>query len=172
LFAVLRRVNLYYALDTPVNMINCVNQFATYGDGGTDPNCKCFDPMKQLVLNPGAYVNPAPGQFGTSSSFINNYRWMRQPSEALSLARNFKMGHEGKYNLQIRGEMQNVFNRRFYAAPAAIFGAQSITTPTTFNTTPGSALFGSVTGGLGYVNAVNGFGSQPRAGQMVARFTF
>jgi hypothetical protein len=93
---------------------------------------------------------------------------MRQPSEALSFARHFKMGRERKYDLSVRAEATNVFNRRFYSAPSG----GSIATPTTTNTTAGSALFGSISGGLGYVNAVNGLGSTPRAGQMVARFTF
>jgi hypothetical protein len=168
LFGQLQRTNLFYALATPVNRVAGVPLFATLPDGGTDPNCKCFDPNKQLLINPKAYNDPAPGQFGVSSPFQNDYRWMRQPSEAMSFARNFRMGKEGKYNLQIRGEFQNVLNRRFYSAPSG----GNITTATTFNTTPGSALFGSVSGGLGYVNAVNGLGSTPRAGQMVARFTF
>jgi len=168
LFNVLQRTNFFYALATPVTRIAGVPVYSTLGDGGTDPNCKCFDPNKQLLTNTAAFSNPASGQFGGSSAFFNDYRWMRQPSEALSFARVFRMGHEGKYNLQVRGEFQNVFNRRFYNAPSG----GSIATPTTFNTTPGSALFGSVTGGLGYVNAVNGLGSQPRSGQMVARFTF
>jgi hypothetical protein len=168
LFAVLARTNLFYALATPANRIPGVPLFATLPDGGHDPNCKCFDPNKQLLVNKAAYTDPAPGQFGVSSPFQNDYRWMRQPSEAMSFARNFKMGKEGKYNLQVRAEFQNVLNRRFYSAPSG----GNPTTPTTFNTTPGSALFGSVSGGLGYVNAVNGAGSVPRAGQMVARFTF
>jgi len=168
LFNVLQRTNFFYALATPVNRNPGVPLFATMPDGGHDPNCKCFDPNKQLLINPAAYANPASGQFGSSSPFFNDYRWMRQPSEAMSFARNFKMGKEGKYNLQIRAEFQNVLNRRFYGAPSG----GSIATATTFNTTPGSALFGSVSGGLGYVNAVNGFGSTPRSGQMVARFTF
>jgi hypothetical protein len=172
LFAELERTNLFYALNTPVNRIAGVNQFTTFSDGGTNPNCKCFDPMKQLVLNPGAYVDPGADNFGTSGSFLNNYRWMRQPSEAMSFARNFRMGKEGKYNLQIRGEFQNVFNRRFYSAPAGLFGAQALNTPTTTNATPGSALFGTITGGLGYVNSVNGAGAQPRSGQAVVRFQF
>jgi hypothetical protein len=168
LFAVLARTNGFYALATPANRIPGVPLFATLPDGGHDPNCKCFDPNKQLLINKAAYTDPAPGQFGVSSPFQNDYRWMRQPSEAMSFARNFKMGKEGKYNLQVRAEFQNVLNRRFYGTPSG----GNPTTPTTFNTTPGSALFGSVSGGLGYVNAVNGAGSNPRAGQMVARFTF
>jgi hypothetical protein len=168
LFSVLQRTNLFYALGTPVTRIAGVPQFATLPDGGTDPNCKCFDPNKQLLVNPAAYSNPAAGQFGGSSAFFNDYRWMRQPSEALSFARHFKMGRERKYDLSVRAEATNVFNRRFYSAPSG----GSIATPTTTNTTAGSALFGSISGGLGYVNAVNGLGSTPRAGQMVARFTF
>jgi hypothetical protein len=78
------------------------------------------------------------------------------------------MGKEGKYNLQVRGEFQNVFNRHFYSAPAG----GNVAAPTTFNSTPGSQLFGSVSGGLGYVNSINGAGSQPRSGQGVIRFTF
>jgi len=168
LFAVLQRTNGFYALNTPVNRIAGVPLYAGLPDGGTDPNCKCFDPNKQLLTNPAAFQNPLPGQFGASSSFFNDYRWMRQPSEALSFARNFRMGKEGKYNLQVRGEFQNVFNRRFYSAPTG----GSVVTPTTFNTTAGSQAFGSVTGGLGYVNATNGLGAVPRSGQGVIRFIF
>jgi TonB dependent receptor len=171
LFNVLERTNFFYALTTPDNRVAGAQQFATFANGSTDPNCKCFDPTKQLVLNPAAFQDPGPGNFGASSSYTNDYRWMRQPSEAMSFARNFKMGKEGKYNLQIRGEFQNVFNRRFYGAPAGgLFAA--ITTPTTTNTTPGSAAFGTITGGYGYVNSVGGLGSIPRSGQAVARFTF
>ena len=79
----------------------------------------------------------------------------------MSLARNFRMGPEGKYNLQIRAEFQNIFNRLFLSAPAT--GAIT-TAPTTAN--------GVYTGGYGYINTVGGAGSQPRSGQIVARFTF
>jgi len=170
LFTQLMRTNFFYAFNTTANRVAGQPLYATLPDGGTDPNCKCFDPMKQLLTNPNAYVSAAPGQFGSSSAFFNDFRWMRQPSEALSFARNFKMGKEGKYNLQVRGEFQNVFNRHFYGAPTA--GPAATNTPTTTNTTPGSQLFGTVTGGLGYVNSVNGAGAIPRSGQAVIRFTF
>jgi len=172
LFTDLERTNGFYAANTFSNRVAGQAYYPSLPDGGTDPNCKCFDPMKQLLINPNAFVAAAPGQFGSGSAFYNDFRWMRQPSEALSFARNFKMGKEGKYNLQIRGEFQNVFNRHFYSAPAGLFGPFNTNTPTTFNTTPGSQLFGTVTGGLGYVNSVNGAGATPRSGQAVARFTF
>ena len=68
-----------------------------------------------------------------------------------------------KMNLQIRAEMQNIFNRHFYSAP-------TVTNPTatTLRGNPNSTL----SAGFGYVNVLNGAGSNPRTGLMVARFTF
>jgi hypothetical protein len=126
-----------------------------------DPNCHCFDPQRTIVLNTNAWTNPAPGQWGVSAPFYNNYRWRRQPSEAMSFGRNFRMGHEGRYNLQIRAEFQNLFNRLFLSAPTA----GSITAaPTTSG--------GVYTGGYGTIATIGGAGAQPRSGQAVARFTF
>jgi hypothetical protein len=171
IFGVLQRVNFFYTLAPVATRLPGVPQFqftTTDGKIANDPNCKCFDPFKTLFFNPAAYQDLPKGQFAISSPFQTDYRWMRQPSEAMSFARNFKMGPERKYNLQIRGEFQNVFNRRFYGSP----GNPSVTTTTTFNTTAGNRLFGSLSGGFGYVNAINGAGSTPRSGQMVVRFTF
>ena len=53
-----------------------------------------------------------------AAPFYNNYRWQRQPAESMSFARNFRVGKEGKYNLQVRGEFQNIFNRTFLSAPS------------------------------------------------------
>jgi hypothetical protein len=133
-----------------------------------DPNCHCFDPTQELLLNPAALADAPGGQFAGTAAYYNNFRWQRQPSENMNLGRNFKMGHEGKMNLQIRVEFQNVFNRHFYGAPAT----GSITTGgpavTTTRTNAGSTL----SAGYGFVNWVNGAGSSPRTGLMVARFTF
>ena len=71
------------------------------------------------------------------------------------------MGPEGKYNLQIRAEFQNVFNRVF------------LNKPTSSNpTTAISSANGIVTGGYGSINTTNGAGTRPRTGLLVARFTF
>ncbi len=94
----------------------------THGETGllsVDPNCHCFDPTKQLVLNSAAWVDAAPGQWGTTASYYDDYRWMRKPQENMNFARNFHIGKEGKMNLQIRGEFQNIFNRHFYSTPSA-----------------------------------------------------
>ncbi len=126
-----------------------------------NPNCGCFNPQTAQVLNPAAWTDAAPGQWGASAPFYNNYRWQRQPAESMSLARNFRVGKEGKYNLQIRAEFQNIFNRLFLSMPTA--------------TNPSTALSqtnGVNTAGFGSIATVNGAGAQPRSGQLVARFTF
>jgi hypothetical protein len=146
--------------------------FASGGDANlitVDPNSH-FDPTKQLVLNPAAWTDAPAGQFGSTAAFYNNYRWQRQPSEALSFARNFAIGKERRYNLQIRGEFQNIFNRHFFSAPTA-------TNPgaTTLAANPfiqGGTGTGGLSGGFGYVSYLNGAGDTPRSGQAVARFTF
>jgi hypothetical protein len=127
-----------------------------------DPNCHCFDPTQELVLNPAAFQDAPAGQFATTAGYYNNYRWQRQPSENASFGRNFRIG-EGKMNFQIRAEFQNIFNRHFYSAPSG-------TNPnaTTTRTNPNSTL----NAGFGYVSWLNGAGSNPRTGLMVARFTF
>jgi hypothetical protein len=132
-----------------------------------DPNCHCIDPTKDLVLNPKAWVDAAPGTFGTSAPYYNDFRWQRQPSEALSLGRIFAIGKQDRnMKLSVRAEFQNVFNRLFLQIPSA-------TNPAAPTTTAGGLL----TGGYGYVNYINGGtattgGARPRGGQIVARLTF
>ena len=126
-----------------------------------DPNCGCFNPQTTLVLNPAAWAEPGAGKWGAAAPFYNNYRWQRQPAESMSFGRNFAMGKEGRFNLQIRAEFQNIFNRLFLSTPAT--GGTS-TSPTISN--------GVYTGGYGYVATLAGAGSQPRSGQLVGRFTF
>ena len=90
----------------------------------------------------------------------------------MNFGRNFRMGKEGRYNLQVRAEFQNVFNRRFFSAPAVGgFGNTNPATAATANPFPSGAA-GALSAGYGFVNYVNGAGATPRSGQMVARFTF
>jgi hypothetical protein len=138
-----------------------------------NPNCGCFNPQTQTVLNPKAWSDPAPGQWGTAAPFYNNVRWQRQPAESLSFGRNFRFGREGRYDFFIRAEFQNIFNRLFLSMPQT--GNQGLG----FGGSPASILTavtkdstGTNTAGFGYVNTVAGAGAQPRNGQIVARFTF
>jgi len=182
-------------LSVPASNNNYFNQTlrnqnpASWGGGSTtqnrvpgqpvflqDPNCHCFDPTTQLALNRAAWTDAASGQFGSSAGFYNDYRWQRQPAESMSMGRLFPIAKEGRINLNIRIEFQNVFNRTFYSSPSAAFGFfLSGTNPTTpvlrFNSFENGRP-GALSGGYGFVNTVNGAGSQPRSGQIVARITF
>jgi hypothetical protein len=139
-----------------------------------DPNCKCFDPTTQLVLNPAGWVDAPAGQFGTAAPYYNNYRWQRQPAESLSLGRTFGLAKENRVKLDVRAEFFNVFNRLFLSSPSGVGtntqpAGPNAAAPTTRNSA------GALTGGYGFVNTfvtINGNGSQPRTGQIVARFSF
>jgi len=147
------------ATQTFYNVNPGVNPFAV------DPNCGCFNPQSAVALNPAAWSDVQPGQWSTSAPFYNNYRWQRQPAESLSFARNFRVGKEGKYTLQLRIEFQNVFNRLFLSAPSAGNPSQAVTTTTYAGQTVNNAGFGTIA-------TLNGAGDQPRSGQAVMRFTF
>ena len=137
-----------------------------------DPNCKCFDPTTQLVLNPAAWTDAPAGTWGTSAAYYNDYRWQRQPAESLSLGRTFVAKERFKFDL--RAEFFNVFNRLFLANPIPVaassspFGVGSVNPATPTVRIPTGAL----SGGYGFVNTFNGNGSQPRTGQIVGRFSF
>lgn len=122
-------------------------------------NCHCFDPTKTLVLNPNAWVNPPAGQFGTAAAYYNDYRQQRRPVENMSLGRLFRV--KERASLQVRAEFTNIFNRVVLPNPSST-NAQATTT------TSGGLL----SGGFGFINTTNGAGSNPRAGQLIARFSF
>jgi hypothetical protein len=137
-----------------------------------DPNSH-FDPTKQLVLNPAAWVEPPYGTFGASAPYFNDFRWQRQPSENMGFGRIFRI--KERATLQIRAEFVNIFNRLFYSIPQDGAGfLVNVGTPATL-TARGNAL-GGVTGllsaGYGYVNWPNGGSDLPRSGQLIARFQF
>jgi hypothetical protein len=139
---------------------------------GFNPNSH-FDPTKTIVLNPNAFTEPGPAQFGVSAPYYINNRWQRQPAESLSVGRIFRIRE--KYELQIRAEFQNVFNRVFYSQPATGGPGGTGTANTPSNNNPFPVLGstgGALDGGYGFVNSFNGAGAQPRSGQLIARFQF
>jgi hypothetical protein len=127
-----------------------------------DLNCRCFDPQKDFVLNPAAWVNPAGGQFSTSAAYYSDYRQQRRPNESMSLARNFRFGGEDRFNFQVRAEFANIFNRTFLNSPTSnnALAAQTRNATTGLNTA-----------GFGFINTGT-VQSQPRSGTLVARLTF
>jgi hypothetical protein len=136
-----------------------------------DLNCHCIDPNKDFVLNPAAWSDPAPGAFGTSAAYYNDYRFQRHPAEQIGIGRLFAI-REGM-SLEIRAEFFNAFNRAQMADPS--FSNALATQARNAKGTP--------TSGFGYINSQSpgnasiidnqtGLGGIPREGQLLVRFKF
>ena len=123
-----------------------------------DLNCHCFDPTKDLMLNPAAWVDVPAGEWGYSAAYYSDYRNARRPDEQLSLGRAFAI-REGM-TFQFRVEFFNAFNRTVFAAPSSGNPFATTTKDTS----------GNLTGGFGYINPLSS--GTPRNGQVVLRFQF
>jgi hypothetical protein len=136
-----------------------------------DPNCGCIDPRRDFVLNPAAWSDPAPGQFGTSAAYYDDYRWQTQVTENMSVGRRFSL--TGATTFEIRAEFFNIFNRTYLG-----LGTNSTNSAITSNSTNNALAtrtfnaLGEPTGGFGYINATATPPVLPRSGQIVARFEF
>lgn len=127
-----------------------------------DLNCHCFDPNTNFVLNPAAWENPTPGQFGSAITY-NDYREQRRPTESLSLARVFRI--KERVTFTVRAELTNAFNRTFMSNPTS--GNPQAPQNRVNNADPNS----QTTAGFGFINTTT-VAAQPRQGQLVARITF
>ncbi len=124
-----------------------------------DLNDKSVDPNKMFYLNPQAWADPFPGQYGTSAAYYGDYRYQRRPSENMSLGRIFRI--KERTSLSIRVELNNVFNRTQKNNPSSSNAKQTQVLG------PG----GNPTSGFGYINT-GSLASKPRIGMLVARFQF
>jgi hypothetical protein len=124
-----------------------------------DPNCHCIDPNRDFILNAAAWSDPAPGQFGASAAYYNDYRYARRPAESASLGRLFRIREA--MSLEIRAEFFNVFNRTEFNNPDSTNALAAQV----------RNAAGVPTAGFGRVNPGSLF-STPRSGQLVARFQF
>src|SRR3989442_5998134 len=130
-----------------------------------DPNCHCLDPTKDLVLNPDAWVDAPPGQFGKTAPYLNDYRWQRQPSESMSLGRNFFVNRESNVKFEVRAEFYNVFNRLFLSSPEDVKlsgGVGGILAGANPAAPKNPKNQGQINGGHGYLNCGKRIGPQPR----------
>jgi len=101
-------------------------------------------------FNPSCFVNPPFGGFGDAPGYLSQLREPGLATEDLGINKAFRFASE-RYQLSLRFQMFNVFNRHGFAGP---------------NTQIGSPDFGKV---MPYdLNGVPG----PRVGQFGARFTF
>jgi hypothetical protein len=124
-----------------------------------DPNCGCFDPNKEFILNPRAWTNPGPGQWGTAAAYYSDYRTARRPDEQLSLGRIFRITEKTMFS--VRAEFFNVFNRTYLNNPDS---TNALATQVT-------GANGQTISGFGRINTGSTF-LPPRSGQVVARFQF
>jgi hypothetical protein len=139
-----------------------------------DLNCHCFDPNTTIALNPAAWANPAPGQYG-GQQYYGDYRSQRRPSEVISFGRQFRI--KERATLGIRAEFADALNRTYLNNP----GLGNLTITPSPQTAPScrqpNGASGTCSPGL---QVLSGFGSYntstvnagPRTGQLVAQFTF
>ena len=114
--------------------------------------------------------------FGTNALY-GDFRAPRRPQENFNIGRNFRV--KERYNLQIRAEFVNIFNRTYLGNPSTTL---PVGNPVTRNPS------GQLQGGFGVINdtvstgavpstPTNGnyntaLGGLPRTGTLIARFTF
>jgi hypothetical protein len=129
-----------------------------------------FNPANTQVLNPAAWAPcPAGGVCAATSVYYKDFRGPRTPTENANIGRNFRFGPEGKFNIYIRAEFVNIFNRTL------------LPNPTTGNpgNKPGTSS-GIYSSGFGVIDTYLPTGSiygtapylQGRTGTLVARFSF
>jgi hypothetical protein len=127
-----------------------------------DENCHCYDPNKTFTLNPAAWADPAPGQFGTSPAFYSDFRTQRRPVENMNLGRTWSI--KERYSFSLRVEVTNVFNRAFWGNPTSSNAKAPLTKNALGNNASGFGFINTITPGI--PNAA------PRNGVLVGRFTF
>ncbi len=152
-----------------------VNWYNYAGVHETTPlniNCGCFNPTTTQVLNPAAFENVPNGVFGANQYSYRGFRGPRVPSENANFVRNIRV--KERYNLQIRAEFTNIFNRMIWPVATGqttainIAGLNSATAPTVFTSGPNKGLY---SGGFGTIVPETTASGQ-RAGTLVARFSF
>ncbi len=123
-----------------------------------------IDPKKDFVLNPNAFRDPAPGEFGGAAPFLDEFRQRRFPMESVSLQRVFRLNalKEGA-RVQIRVEFDNILNRVILNNPSSNNARATQTRDANGNTVSG---FGRIDPAFGFTNNL------PRTGQIIAKFIF
>lgn len=139
-----------------------------------------YNPYTDVVLNPKAWAPcPTNATCPAASTLYSDFRGLRQPHENINIGRNFRFGTEGRYNLFIRGEFVNAFNRTYLPNPnAGPIGFTPSTNPAVQPTKNGLGIY---TGGFGIINAYQAPNTAPaagvvplvgRTGTIIARLTF
>jgi hypothetical protein len=160
-----------------------------YTPGVNINNLSTYNPYYTQVLNPAAW-EPCPsnavcsaasnGPFGpTATTYYKDFRGPRTPTENASIGRNFRFGPEGKFNIFIRAEFVNIFNRTLMPAPGTS-NPQNPPAKTAGNGTIYTAGFGVIDAYLPVGSIYDGSTTTPacaqclqgRSGTLIARFSF
>jgi hypothetical protein len=129
-----------------------------------DLNCHCYDPNTEFVLNPKAWSDPGPGQWGFAAAYYGDYRYQRRHDEQFSIGKQFKVRERMEFS--VRAEFFNIFNRILVPDPDA---GNALATQRRDANGRTIAGFGRInTGAVATATTV----VSPRSGQIVARLTF
>jgi len=121
----------------------------------------------QQVLNPLAWQQvPAGGVGPAVGTLYADFRGRRRPSENFNFGRNFRV--KERYNLQIRAEFTNIFNRTLLQNPSTLNPQLPLTKNNQGQYTAG---FGTINA-TAAVNTIPTLGGASRQGTLIARFTF
>lgn len=126
---------IYANVDPNGNFSNQFNSDSFDIKNAASPSNRYFDPK--------AFSNPAYGEFGTGPRAFEQLRGFNRSYEDLGVMKDFRFG--GRYRVQVRFELLNMFNRKYFSNPV---------------TTINSANFGNVISLTG----------TPRQGQIGLRF--
>lgn len=145
--------DFHYQTGSPIS-VHSLNNYPGFNSIYVDlvPGCKLTNgspKLGQVWLNKACFADPAANQLGTAGNYQPQVRNPGFASEDLALHKSLTAGANRQYNLTLRIEFFNVFNRDALAGP---------------DTNKADATFGEI---LTYANNPGG-----RVGQFGARFTF
>jgi len=162
-----------------------------YTSGVNINNLSTYNPYTTQVLNPAAWQACPSNANCTSAALVTSpfgppavvgttlyrdFRGPRTPGENANIGRNFKVHHGDKtYNLYIRAEFVNIFNRTLMPPPSTANPQNPVF--------KGAGNGTILTGGFGVIDAYLATNTtyaaapgtnqlQPRTGTLIARFTF
>lgn len=113
--------DFHYNTGTPIQ-IHSTNSYPGFNSVYVNlaPGCKLTSGSPKLFqtwLNASCFQNPGPGQLGTAGNFLEQIRNPGIATEDLGLHKSVVTGPDGRYNLTLRLEFFNLFNRNALAGP-------------------------------------------------------
>ena len=150
--------DFHYNTGTPI-AVHSTNYYDGFNSVYIDlvPGCKLTNGsrmLNQTWLNQSCFQNPTGYQLGTAGNYLAQLRSPGTATEDLGLHKTVSMGEDQRYNLTLRLEFFNVFNRDALGGPDTGLNDKKA---------DGSSAFGNIAGYGGIAG---------RIGQFGARFTF